>query len=116
MGRVIAVAVALVACLAPAAQAATQPLQGPGFRTRVPAGWQAAPKKEKGVADAGHSALRTVLRGWHWRYPAKPFKRIAAPGADAAERARPADPANIARRGINERRTRASRSAARPAP
>jgi hypothetical protein len=39
---------ALLACTAPAAQAATKPLEGPGFSTRFPAGWASKPEKARG--------------------------------------------------------------------
>jgi hypothetical protein len=39
---------ALLCCIAPAAQAATKPLDGPGFNARHPAGWHSKLEKARG--------------------------------------------------------------------
>jgi hypothetical protein len=48
MRQGIVVAFMLLVFLAPAAQAATKPLEGPGFSTRHPAGWQSKLEKARG--------------------------------------------------------------------
>jgi hypothetical protein len=44
----IVAVLALLACTAPSAQAASTSLEGPGFSTRYPAGWKSTPEKARG--------------------------------------------------------------------